>query len=162
MLQESFDFVVKALEHCGLPKRTVETKQRIADELPRAPVAYVYWRDGRMKRDGSKITSSVAQTKQLWGGITYLRVELYLRDIPELEKALEGIARYFSDNKLFVNGIEHKMPTDEIALSWLDEMGVLVSFTGVTLDIPVAVGIYQHSGWTPIQVQLEETIIVQN
>ncbi len=166
MLTTSRDYVVQALEFIGLPRGKVSESQRVLEELPRAPVAYLYWYNGRLKRDGSKLltpqTKGVdpfVQTKRTWDGMAVLRLELYLRSLAELEKALVGLGDYFVNHSLTVDSVPHKFPNGEVDLSWVDEAGLLVSYSGVTIDFPVALGLYKHSSWTPISVELESSEI---
>jgi hypothetical protein len=168
MLTASRDYVLQALESVGLPRGKVAETQRVLDELPRAPAAYLYWYNGRLKRDGSKLltpltkggaVASVAQSKRTWEGSAVLRLELYLRSLSDLESALVGLGDFFVNHSLVVDSVPHKFPNGEVDLSWVDEAGLLVSYSGVTIDFPVVLGLYKHSSWTPIQVELESTEI---
>jgi hypothetical protein len=166
MLTVTRDHVLNALESVGLPRGKVSETQRVSEELPRAPAAYLYWYNGRLKRDGSKILTPqskgldpLVQTKRTWNGTAVLRLELYLRSLSDLENALVGIGDYFVNHDLTVDSVPHKFPDGEVGLSWVDETGLLVSYSGVTIDFPVALGLYKHSSWSPISAELESTEI---
>ncbi len=158
MLTATRDHVLSALEFAGVQRKHVKETQRPLDQYPATPSAFLYFTRAQLKRDGSRVRAhgqpeTIAASKALWSGVGTLRLELYLRALPDLERALQGMATWFTEHSLTVDGVPHKFPERELEVNWLDESGVLIAYSGFTIDFPVELGIYRHSTWTPLELE---------
>ncbi|MCX7851011.1 hypothetical protein, partial [Thermus sp.] len=56
-------------------------------------------------------------------------------------------------------GENYHAKLDDLALSFLDEEGLLVGENALALEIPVEVALYEDTAWVPVTVVVEEAVL---
>jgi hypothetical protein len=160
MLHAAREFLTRACAFAGVPERFVLQHQRKGDEYPSGVAAYISFSRISLRRDGSKLRFGPdnATTRALYSGQVVMRLELFVRDEAELERAIEGVLRYVHDNGLIVDGVPMKVPDGAVEIVRNDEDGVLADFNGAVLEIPVEAQVLESSAWRRLEIELESEI----
>ncbi|MEN2982554.1 MAG: hypothetical protein ABDH20_08495 [Thermus sp.] len=148
-----------ACAHAGLPPARVLVARAREEAYRVAPAALIQPLTGTLRRDGSRMVAGPVRThRRLFEGQLRVRLELYARSPEELDGLLVGVLRYLWQTPLQV-GEDYHAKLDDLALSFLDEEGLLVGENAVALEIPVEIALYEDTAWVPVTVVVEEAVL---
>jgi len=153
------EYLKAACAHAGLPPARVLVGRSREEAYRMAPAALIQPLSGALKRDGSRVVAGPVKTRRrLYGGTLRIRLELYARSSEELDRLLAGVLLYMWDTPLHV-GEDYHAKLNDIALSYLDEEGLLVGENALALEVPVEIALYEDTAWVPVRVEVEEAVL---
>jgi hypothetical protein len=156
VIREGLDYLRNACLTAGLPPARVLTGKTREDVYRVAPAALLLPLGGSLRRDGSRVGGAAHTThRRLYGGSLRVRLELYARGPEELDRLLVGVLRYLWETPFRVGDDPHAR-LNEIALSYLDEEGALMTEHALALEVPLEVALYEDTPWVPVEVVVEE------